>query len=95
VLTVLTALPSRWCGEHDDERDRSGSTVGRRWHQAGPRWPGVSLGDEERARLGALVERVIHTKDWEPARGFELSQEIVASIAAHASLVILGSLSIA
>lgn len=48
------------------------------------------LDDDERVRFGALVEWMVRTKHFEAARGFELTQEIVVTIAAHASLVILG-----
>jgi hypothetical protein len=50
----------------------------------------ADLGDDERARLGALVEWMVRTKHWEAARGFALTQEIVVSIAAHAGLLVLG-----
>lgn len=50
----------------------------------------ADLDEEERARLGALIEWMIRTKRWEAARGFELTQEVVVSIAAQASLLILG-----
>lgn len=49
-----------------------------------------TLDDEERRRLGDLVGWLVRTKHWEAARGFELTQEIVISIAAHAALLILG-----
>lgn len=49
-----------------------------------------TLDDDERARLGALVEWMIRTKHWEAARGFQLTGEIAVTIAAHASLLLLG-----
>lgn len=50
----------------------------------------ADLDREERALLGADIEWMIRTKHWEAARGFELTQDVVVSIAAHASLLILG-----
>jgi MtfA peptidase len=50
------------------------------WHQ---------LDDGERRVLGELVEWMVHTKRWEAAQGFELTQEIVLTVAAHASLPLL------
>jgi Mlc titration factor MtfA (ptsG expression regulator) len=49
-----------------------------------------ALDADERARLGALVEWMVRSKHWEAARGFELTQEIVLTVAAKASLLILG-----
>lgn len=51
-------------------------------------WP--DLGEEERARLGELVEWMILTKHWEAAQGFQLSQDVVVTVAAHASLMVIG-----
>lgn len=48
------------------------------------------LGDAERERLAELVEWMVRTKHWEAARGFELTQEVVISIAGHAGLLLLG-----
>lgn len=48
------------------------------------------LDREERARLGSLIEWMIRTKHWEAARGFALTQDVVVTIAAHASLLVLG-----
>ena len=44
----------------------------------------------ERDRLGELAEHLVSTKRWEAARGFELTNEIVVTIAAQAALLILG-----
>ena len=51
-------------------------------------WP--SLDDDERARLGALVRWMVTRKRFEAARGFELTQDVVLTIAANACLLILG-----
>ena len=48
------------------------------------------LDEAERAELGELMERLVRTKRWEAARGFELTDEIRVVIAAQASLLILG-----
>lgn len=53
-----------------------------------PQW--ADLEDEERDRLGGLVEWMVLTKQWEASQGFELTQEIVVTIAAHAGLLLLG-----
>lgn len=53
-----------------------------------PQWH--LLDDDERARLGSLVEWLVRTKHWEAARGFALTQEVVITIAAHAGLLVLG-----
>lgn len=50
----------------------------------------ATLDDDERARLGGHVEWMVRTKHWEPARGFDLTQDIVVTIAAHAGLLLLG-----
>jgi hypothetical protein len=51
-------------------------------------WP--DLDDQERDRLSELVESLVLTKHWEAARGFQLTQDIVVTIAAHAGLLVLG-----
>jgi hypothetical protein len=48
------------------------------------------LDDEERARMGELMTRLVTKKRWESSRGFDLSDEIRVVIAAQASLLILG-----
>ena len=48
------------------------------------------LDDEERERLGELVEWFVRRKRFEAARGFELTQEVVLTVAAHAALLVLG-----
>ena len=49
-----------------------------------------SLDEDERARLGELIEWMVRRKRFEAARGFELTQEVVLTIAAHACLLVLG-----
>ncbi|MFP5256546.1 MAG: zinc-dependent peptidase [Acidimicrobiia bacterium] len=51
-------------------------------------WP--SLDGAERAVLGGHLEWMVRTKHWEAARGFELTQEMVVTVAAHAGLLLLG-----
>jgi Mlc titration factor MtfA (ptsG expression regulator) len=51
-------------------------------------WP--SLDDDERTRLGALIGWMVTRKRFEAARGFELTQDVVLTIAANACLLILG-----
>jgi Mlc titration factor MtfA (ptsG expression regulator) len=46
--------------------------------------------DDELARLGEGVERLVRRKHWEAARGFDLSQEVVITIAANAALLAIG-----
>lgn len=53
-----------------------------------PQWS--LLDDDERARLGARVEHLVRRKHWEAARGFELTQDVVITIAANAALLALG-----
>lgn len=53
-----------------------------------PQWS--LLDDEERARLGTRVEHLVRRKHWEAARGFELTQEVVITVAASAGLLGLG-----
>lgn len=51
-------------------------------------WP--SLDDDERARLGELISWMVRRKRFEAARGFELTQDVVLTIAANACLLVLG-----
>lgn len=53
-----------------------------------PQWP--LLDDHERALLTDRVERFVGRTRWEAARGFELTQEVVVTIAASAGLLALG-----
>lgn len=53
-----------------------------------PQWS--LLDDGERTRLGARVEHLVHRKHWEAARDFELTQEVVITVAASAGLLALG-----
>jgi MtfA peptidase len=53
-----------------------------------PQWS--QLDDEERRRAGALVERFTRSWHWEAARGFELTQEVVITVAASAAVLGLG-----
>lgn len=53
-----------------------------------PHW--ALLDDAEREQLGDRIEWFVRTKRFEAARGFELDQEIVISVAAQAALLILG-----
>ncbi len=48
------------------------------------------LDDDERERLGDLIEAIVTTKRWEAANGFELTDEIRTVIAAQAGLLVLG-----
>lgn len=48
------------------------------------------LDDAERDRMGELIEWMIRSKHWEAAKGFTLDREVVLTVAAHASLPILG-----
>lgn len=53
-----------------------------------PHWS--ALDDEERDRLEAIALHLIADKRWEPANGFELTEEMLVSIAAQAALLALG-----
>ena len=53
-----------------------------------PQWE--LLDDDERARLAVGVERLVRRKHWEAARGFELTQQVVITVAANAALLALG-----
>ena len=48
------------------------------------------LDGEERTRLGELADWLLRDRRWEAARGFELTDEVRAVVAAHAVLPILG-----
>lgn len=48
-----------------------------------------ALDEAERSALAASTEWLIATRHWEAARGFALTQEIVVTIAAQASLLVL------
>lgn len=50
----------------------------------------AALDNTERARLAELMDQLVNRKRWEPANGFELTDEIRLVIAAQASLLILG-----
>ena len=53
-----------------------------------PEW--ALLDDDERTELGALIRWMVRKKRFEAARGFRLTQEVVLTVAAHASLLVLG-----
>lgn len=53
-----------------------------------PHW--AVLDDDERARLAELMGWLLHRKRWEAANGFNLNDEIRLTIAAQASLLVLG-----
>jgi len=53
-----------------------------------PQW--ALLDDVERVRAGALVERFVRSWRWEAARGFELTQEAVVTVAASGAVLGLG-----
>ncbi|HEX9315646.1 MAG TPA: M90 family metallopeptidase [Actinomycetota bacterium] len=48
------------------------------------------LDDDERERLGDLMEEIVEGKRWEAANGFTLTDEIRTVIAAQAALLVLG-----
>ena len=48
------------------------------------------LAPDERDRLGELADWLLRDRRWEAARGFELTDEVRAVVAAHAVLPILG-----
>ena len=48
------------------------------------------LASDERNRLGDLADWLLRDRRWEAARGFELTDEVRAVVAAHAVLPILG-----
>lgn len=50
-------------------------------------WP--HLDDEARAALEAMVQRIVLTKRWEAAYGFEITEAMRVVIAAHAALLVL------
>ena len=49
-----------------------------------------ALDDDERAHLEDITLELMVDKDWEAARGFELTTEIIVTIAAQAALLVLG-----
>lgn len=49
-----------------------------------------TLDRAERDVVGEHVEWLVRTKHWEAARGFELTQQMVVTVAAHAGLLLLG-----
>jgi len=49
-----------------------------------------SLGPDERDRLEELVLQLLGGKRWMPAHGFELTEEVMVTIAGHAALLVLG-----
>lgn len=54
------------------------------------RFPGLAhLDADERVRLAELVEWMVLTKHWEAARGFQVTADMVTTIAAHACLLVL------
>lgn len=53
-----------------------------------PQW--APLDDRERATAGGLVERFVRSWTWEAARGFELTQEVVVTVAASGAVLGLG-----
>ena len=50
----------------------------------------AALGPEDRARFVQHAVRLVHRINWEAARGFEVTDAIVDSIAAHAALLAAG-----
>jgi Mlc titration factor MtfA (ptsG expression regulator) len=48
------------------------------------------LDEDERRRLGELIDRLLADKGWEAARGFVLTDEMCTVIAAQAALMVLG-----
>ena len=51
-------------------------------------WRGLS--DDERARLEAVALGLIIDKDWEAARDFQVTEEMILVIAAQAALLVIG-----
>jgi Mlc titration factor MtfA (ptsG expression regulator) len=49
-----------------------------------------ALGPDDRARFLQHAERLVQRTNWEAARGFEVTDAIVDSIAAHAALLVAG-----
>jgi Mlc titration factor MtfA (ptsG expression regulator) len=60
-----------------------------RLREAAPR-AALLLDERSRERFLAHAERLARRTSWEAARGFELTDEIVAAIAAHAALLVAG-----
>ena len=50
----------------------------------------ATLDADERARLGDLLEWFVQRKRFEAARGFQLTQPVVLTVAANAALLVLG-----
>ena len=48
------------------------------------------LGEPERQQLVELADFIVGNKRWEAARGFELTDEVVVTIAVEAAVLILG-----
>lgn len=48
------------------------------------------LSPHERARLGELADHLVVNKRWEASKGFELTDEIIVTIAVQAGVLILG-----
>jgi Mlc titration factor MtfA (ptsG expression regulator) len=48
------------------------------------------LDEEERDRLAELAEHLVSTKRWEAANGFELTDEVVVTIAMQAAVLLIG-----
>ncbi|MEO6627445.1 MAG: M90 family metallopeptidase [Aquihabitans sp.] len=48
------------------------------------------LDDDERNRMGDLIEGIVTTMRWEAANGFDLTDEVRTVIAAQAALLVLG-----
>ena len=53
------------------------------------RWWG-SLSEDERARLESVALELVVDKDWEAARDFEVTDEMMVVIAAQAALLVIG-----
>lgn len=72
-------------------RRRRGLELSERWQEIVEGSLGVwpLLDDDEQGRLAGLLEALVTDKRWEAARGFELSDEAVTTIAAHAALLVL------
>jgi len=96
----LAARPG-WRRAADPGPDTVDPVIGRRRRQRAwlDGWEAVAaerlaqwtaLDDDERAVVGGHVEWLVRTKHWEAARGFELTQEMVVTVAAHAGLLLLG-----
>jgi MtfA peptidase len=61
------------------------------WEQVASRLPQwAPLDEPERAVAGSLVERFVRGWTWEAARGFDLTQEVVITVAASGAVLGLG-----